>query len=142
MSCVIVWLGTMLLSLHVLPPSVERNTGAKFPRSGSGVNAVPTIWSTFFGLTASEGSLSCSVSSLSDRGIILTSNSRPPPGKAAAEPARARVLVREAERLRPSARPLPLRLRLLTFAMRALLQSGYEPSSVTRGGGFCGGVWL
>src|SRR5215831_5395376 len=69
--------GTIALSVQVWPPSVETNTGAivELGPIGLGVNAVPTIWSGLFGLTASIGSLSCSASPLRDFGIMLTSKS-------------------------------------------------------------------
>src|SRR5438876_6926659 len=82
MSAVSVLLGTIDLSDHVTPPSFETYTGASGPPSGSGVKAVPTIWLGFRGLTASVGSLSWFTSSLSERGIMLTTSNFPPLGRA------------------------------------------------------------
>src|SRR5215831_8463781 len=81
MSPVCTSLGTIELSCHVVPPSSDTKIGARLPPSGSGVNAVPTIWFVLPGLTANDVSLSWFVSSLNDFGIMLTSNRLPPPGR-------------------------------------------------------------
>jgi hypothetical protein len=76
MSAVMSPPGTIALRVHVCPPSVETNTGASVELGpiGFGVNAVATSCCGLFGLTASIGSLSCSLSPLSEFGMMLTSN--------------------------------------------------------------------
>ncbi len=72
MSPVICSLGTIELSVQVLPPSWEMKIGAVSPPMGSGVKAVAAICWAFAGLTAMQGSLSWFSSPLIDFGIMLT----------------------------------------------------------------------
>src|SRR6266542_986086 len=56
--------------------------GAREPPPGLGEKAVPTIWLGLPALTVRCGSLSCSVSPLSDLGIILISKNPIGPSRA------------------------------------------------------------
>jgi hypothetical protein len=63
--------GTMLLSVHELPPSVDTYIGALEPPIGLGVNAEAASCEGLLGLMAILGSLSWLVSPLKLWGIML-----------------------------------------------------------------------
>src|SRR5947209_3302499 len=81
--------------------------GAFAPNPGSGVKAVPAIWRGLAGLMVRWGSLSCSISALSDRGIMLITSTPP----------------FASLKGRPGAAPSPLDCDLLIVLCAAMLHS-------------------